>query len=314
MFKPTIFTIAVFLFGMVQACNAQRTISVLIQNNSGEDISRVVAEYSRFYVGRTPFRESFDDIADGDNAEALDLRMPSGDPCVRTRLKFRADGENYHTAWFSLQNRQHIRQVIFKLNGLSGFSAQLTEEFNGLRRSSSPSSQSSFKGTSKSGDVSEAVLNAANNALAANPTFVRWRLEEISGERGGIIGAKDVTATIRVLSDDTNVAAQSQTRAGYSADTARHAGYIKLINNTEDLQQVVVTVSNWRHTQNWSVENGVPQTLRNLPSAGYGVAAFNSSHPRRRAIGGDSFQLAVPFEITVTGSGGSYKLEISPLE
>ncbi|CAL1125321.1 unnamed protein product [Cladocopium goreaui] len=307
MFRPAVFTIAVFLCGFVQICNAQRTTSILIQNDSGEDISRVVAEYSRFYGGRAPIRESFDDIADGDNAESLDLRMPRGEPCVRTRLKFRADGNNYHTAWFSLQNRQHIQQVIFKLNGLSGFSAQLTEEADGSRLSAARSTTTFFQGTSKAGDVSKALLDAANNALAANPTFVRWELVTVTGSRGGIIGAKDVTAIIRVLSDDSNGAKQTQKSAGYSAPAdGRHSGYIRLINETEDLHDVVVTVSNWRHTQNWSVQNGRPRTLRNLPSVGYGVAAFNPTHPRLRAIGGDSFQLAVPFEITVTGSARDY--------
>lgn len=171
-----------------------------------------------------------------------------------------------------------------------------------------------YEGTSHTGDLSDAILNAANAALASNPTFVRWDLVAVNGARGGVVGAKDVTAIIRVRRSD-EVRGPTDLAGEYSAaDGSRNTGYIELRNETEDLAEVIITVSNWRYTQNWSVQNNRPLTLRDLPSVGYGVAAFNPNHPRRRAIGGDAFQLAVPFEVTVTGKVGDYQLEIHPLE
>lgn len=108
---------------------------------------------------------------------------------------------------------------------------------------------------------------------------------------------------------------QGTAASGYSAaNGVRSAGEIKLINDTDDLQEVVITLSNWRYTKNWPVEQGSPITLTGLPPVGYGVAAFNPSNRGRTAIGGDSFQLSVPFEVVITGRNGRYRMHINPLE
>jgi hypothetical protein len=58
-----------------------------------------------------------------------------------------------------------------------------------------------FEGTSNEGDLQEALekaIDAATNELKQN--FVRWKLDEVSGSRGGITGATEITVTIRVES------------------------------------------------------------------------------------------------------------------
>jgi len=54
-----------------------------------------------------------------------------------------------------------------------------------------------FSGTSKDGDLSEALsaaITAASQALNAN--YFSWQLESISGSVGGIVNAHDVSVTI----------------------------------------------------------------------------------------------------------------------
>jgi hypothetical protein len=174
-----------------------------------------------------------------------------------------------------------------------------------------PTKPKFYQGTSDKGDVSDAISKAANEALQNNPTFVKWELVRITCVRGGFIEANKVTAVIKIFGKETQTEPHGDEikTASYSERLGSNNNtYIKLISATDDLATVIVSLSNWRHTQNWSVSNGSPLVLRSLPSVGYGVAVFNPNYPQRRALGGDSFQLAVPYEITVSGSAGNFKL------
>ncbi|AGA28657.1 hypothetical protein [Singulisphaera acidiphila] len=56
-----------------------------------------------------------------------------------------------------------------------------------------------FKGTSKKGDIKEALDAAIQAAMATargNDRQVRWTFKSLSGVNGGIIGAHEVTVTI----------------------------------------------------------------------------------------------------------------------
>ena len=56
-----------------------------------------------------------------------------------------------------------------------------------------------YTGTSKQGDLKEALDLAINKALKAAPGAdrqVRWTLQEISGVRGGFVPTNEVTVTI----------------------------------------------------------------------------------------------------------------------
>ena len=58
-----------------------------------------------------------------------------------------------------------------------------------------------FKGTSKNGDIQEALaiaIAAAKDGLKTD--LVRWTLEEVSGEDGGFVLVTDVTVTINARS------------------------------------------------------------------------------------------------------------------
>ncbi len=91
-------------------------------------------------------------------------------------------------------------------------------------------------------------------------------------------------------------------------------GYIKLINATSDLERAVFVIASSNHCEHYQVTKGASYTIAGLPAIGFAAAAFNPKNPRRRAIGGDSFQLRVPFEVSVEGAAGSYRLKINPLE
>lgn len=53
------------------------------------------------------------------------------------------------------------------------------------------------KGTSQTGDITEALENAVENAKdALRSEFVAWRLDAIEGKYGGFVGAKDLEVTI----------------------------------------------------------------------------------------------------------------------
>jgi hypothetical protein len=56
-----------------------------------------------------------------------------------------------------------------------------------------------FKGTSKTGDVEEALhkaIAAAEKSVRHPDAMVEWTLRSISGRNGGIAGFRDVTVTI----------------------------------------------------------------------------------------------------------------------
>ncbi|WP_406699216.1 hypothetical protein V5E97_10100 [Singulisphaera sp. Ch08] len=56
-----------------------------------------------------------------------------------------------------------------------------------------------FKGTSKKGDIKEALdaaIQAAMDSARGNDRQVRWTLKSLSGVNGGIVGAHEVTVTI----------------------------------------------------------------------------------------------------------------------
>ena len=56
-----------------------------------------------------------------------------------------------------------------------------------------------FQGTSARGDLQEAVANAVKAALSSLPgadRLVRWELVKLAGQRGGIVGVDEITATI----------------------------------------------------------------------------------------------------------------------
>ncbi len=56
-----------------------------------------------------------------------------------------------------------------------------------------------FKGTSKSGDVEQALqkaIAAAERSVRHPDAMVEWTLKSVSGRSGGIAGFRDVTVTI----------------------------------------------------------------------------------------------------------------------
>jgi flavin-binding protein dodecin len=58
-------------------------------------------------------------------------------------------------------------------------------------------SRGKFTGTSKNGDIQEALANAIGAAKDGLKTdLVRWTLDEISGEDGGFVLVRDITVKI----------------------------------------------------------------------------------------------------------------------
>jgi hypothetical protein len=92
---------------------------------------------------------------------------------------------------------------------------------------------------------------------------------------------------------------------------AESGPYIKLMNNTRDLRVVTFAVASSRRAEHVRVLRGHSLTLRNLPSKGFGVIAFDDQEWRIAAAG---FNLRVPFEVSVVGEQGRYELEVNPLE
>ena len=97
---------------------------------------------------------------------------------------------------------------------------------------------------------------------------------------------------------------------------AKHHGYIKLINATDDLDPVVFVVSSSLQSVHYPIRRGpaYAHSIDHLPTIGFAVAAFNPHHEDRLSIGGGVFELRVPFEVIVSGKSGNYKCEINPLE
>jgi hypothetical protein len=267
-------------------------------------------------------------LAPMDQADDLTVSSGSGFKWVQLVYRVAGNSQDVHTGACIItrgtgSGRDHyLQQVIIRPRSTDGRQTQFQPE--DMRKPQTfaaggdePTS-GLFEGSSEQGSPSEAILDAANAALEAHPTFVRWELLSVSGERGGIIGAKKVTAVIRVVGPDASPGAAQQADAASDDPAAeRGSGYITLRNATDDLQEVVITVSSARRTENLTVQNGQTKTLSNLPAVGFGISAFNPAHPRRAPIKADTypaFILRVPFEVTVTGSAGAYKLEINALE
>lgn len=62
-----------------------------------------------------------------------------------------------------------------------------------------PKKANQFKGTSKKGDIKEALdlaIAEASKSAHGNDRMVRWTLKEISGVNGGIAGLREITVTI----------------------------------------------------------------------------------------------------------------------
>ena len=60
---------------------------------------------------------------------------------------------------------------------------------------------SKFEGTSNQGDFNEALQKAIAAALEGlSSTLITWRLLEVSGENGGVVGANNLTVAIEAQS------------------------------------------------------------------------------------------------------------------
>jgi len=58
-------------------------------------------------------------------------------------------------------------------------------------------SEGNFEGTSKNGDIQEALAEAISAAKSGLTTdFVRWQLEQLFGEDGGFVLVQNVTVRI----------------------------------------------------------------------------------------------------------------------
>lgn len=61
-------------------------------------------------------------------------------------------------------------------------------------------SYKTFEGTSNDGDLQEALTNAIDTALESTGVAdegVTWKLEEVKGEKGTIVGLNRITVTIQ---------------------------------------------------------------------------------------------------------------------
>ena len=59
-----------------------------------------------------------------------------------------------------------------------------------------------FKGVSKKGDFQEALSRAVDKALQSTggaDIIVKWKLYEVTGEKGGLVPRNTITVTIQVL-------------------------------------------------------------------------------------------------------------------
>ena len=66
-------------------------------------------------------------------------------------------------------------------------------------------SEGTFEGTSKNGDIQEALAEAIAAAKGGLSTdHVKWRLEELSGEDGGFVLVNEVTVKIHAESPSTS--------------------------------------------------------------------------------------------------------------
>jgi len=70
-----------------------------------------------------------------------------------------------------------------------------------MKKSTGSVIKTSFTGTSKSGDLAEALADAirqAEEAVGTTEPKVRWKLEEVSGEHGSLAELKKISVTISV--------------------------------------------------------------------------------------------------------------------
>jgi hypothetical protein len=88
------------------------------------------------------------------------------------------------------------RRTFLKLAGAGAVTAALLG--SGQETHGEPPKRT-FKGTSKKGDVEEALRNAiaaAERSVRHPDAMVEWTLKGITGRSGGIAGFSDVTVTI----------------------------------------------------------------------------------------------------------------------
>lgn len=60
-------------------------------------------------------------------------------------------------------------------------------------------STASFIGTSRRGDLGEAIANAIREAMGSSQgddVLIKWTIKKISGKRGGIAGLNEISVTI----------------------------------------------------------------------------------------------------------------------
>ena len=55
-------------------------------------------------------------------------------------------------------------------------------------------------GVSNNGDISEAIDDAISKAKASTgSTFVEWKMKEVSGKNGGVVGQNEISFVIEVI-------------------------------------------------------------------------------------------------------------------
>jgi len=88
------------------------------------------------------------------------------------------------------------RRGFLRMLGITGFTAALLTD--GQESHGDPPKRE-FAGTSKKGDVEEALKKAISSAMGSvrHPdAMVEWTLKRISGRSGGFAGFREVTVTI----------------------------------------------------------------------------------------------------------------------
>lgn len=88
------------------------------------------------------------------------------------------------------------RRAFLRLLGITGFTAVAMTD--GQESHGQPPKRE-FRGTSKKGDVAEALekaISAAQGSVRHPDAMVEWSLKRIAGRSGGIAGFREVTVTI----------------------------------------------------------------------------------------------------------------------
>jgi len=88
------------------------------------------------------------------------------------------------------------RRGFLRMLGITGFTAAILSE--GQESHGQPPKRE-FSGTSKKGDVEEALhkaISAAMGSVRHPDAMVEWTLKRIAGKSGGFAGFREVTVTI----------------------------------------------------------------------------------------------------------------------